>query len=148
MPGTCSPPRQSTQSILATISKDSLALSRAETHLAKLKGQAARQASEALALGQTTTSGPSPGLQNQIDATTAKITEAQTRLSGRSGRILRHCRRAGEWRHFHHGEPKRPTANSDRKQVAEIAVLLGLLIGGLVGAAAALALGARVPRTS
>lgn len=136
-----------TQSILATISKDSIALSRAETHLSKLKGQAARQASEALALGQTTTSGPSAGLQNQLDATTAKITEAQTRLSGDQAAYSDIAAEQASGRTSITGT-QATAANSDRKQVAEIAVLLGLLIGGLVGAAAALGLAARVPRTS
>lgn len=136
-----------TSSILATIRTDSIALSGAQTHLNHLKAEAQRQEASQTTVGQTTTSGPSPALQNQIAATTANITEAQTRLSGDEAAYSNIAAAQASGRTAI-TPAQATTATSDRKQVAEVAILLGLVIGALVGAAAALGLGVRLPRTS
>ena len=125
---------------MATIRSESLALSRAESHLGHLKGQAAR----AQTLGLTPTT--SPGLQNQIDAATAQVTEAQTQLSGAQSAYENLAAAQASERTSVTASPA-TIATSDRKQVAEIAILLGLLVGGLVGVAGAVALGAGLART-
>jgi capsular polysaccharide biosynthesis protein len=135
-------------SIEATIGADSIKLSRAETRLSHLKSQAGSQASQASqTLGATTTSSPSPGLQNQIDAANAKVTEDQTRLSGDQAAYSDIAAQQASGRTAV-TQTQATTATSDRKQVAEIAILLGLVIGALIGGAAALGLAARAPRTS
>jgi capsular polysaccharide biosynthesis protein len=128
---------QGSPSLTATIRSKSLALSRAQSRLGHLKGQAQGQAARAQALGLTSTT--SPGLQNQIDAATAQVIEAQTQLNGAQAAYTNLAAAQGSER-TSISRSLATTATSDRTQVAEIAILLGLLIGGLVGAAAAMAL--------
>lgn len=130
---------QGSPSLLATIRSYSLSLSRAQSRLGHLKGQAAR----AQALGLTSTT--SPGLQDQIDAATAQVNAAQTQLNGAQAAYTNLAAAQASERTSITRSPA-TTATSDRKQVAEIAILLGLLIGGLVGAAAAMALAAGMAR--
>jgi capsular polysaccharide biosynthesis protein len=133
-------------SILATIQTDSIALSRAQTRVSHLKVQAQHEESQA-SVGQTTASFPSPVLQKQIDAANAKVTEAQTRLNGDQTAYSGIAAAQASGRTAITGT-QATAATGDRKQVAEIAILLGLLIGALVGAAAAVGLGLRSPRTA
>jgi capsular polysaccharide biosynthesis protein len=130
-----------TRSVLATIRTDSLALSHANTHLSRLKDQAQHQES------LTGSNNPSPGLQNQIDAATADVTQVQTRLSADQAAYSNIAAEQASGRTAI--TPTQATiASGDRKQVAQIAILLGLLVGTLVGGAAALALGTRTARAS
>jgi capsular polysaccharide biosynthesis protein len=136
-----------TRSILATIQTDSIALSRAQTRVSHLKVQAQHEEAQS-SVGQTTTASfPSPGLQKQIDAANAKVTAAQTRLNGDQTAYagITAAQASGRTAIT---ETRATSATSDRKQVAEIAILLGLLFGALVGAAAAVGLGVPSPRTS
>jgi len=131
---------QGSPSLMATIRSESLALSRAQSRLGHLKGEA--QGQPALGLTPTT----SPGLQNQIDAATAQIVEAQTQLTGSQSAYENLVAAQASERTSVTASPA-TIATSDRKQVAEIAILLGLLVGGLVGVAGAVALGAGLART-
>jgi capsular polysaccharide biosynthesis protein len=130
-----------TASVLATIRKDSLTLTKADTRVTLLKSQAGRQQT---ATGSST---PSAGLQKQIDNATADVTEAQTRLSADQAAYSNIAAEQASGRTA--VTPTEATAApSDRKQVAQVAILLGLVIGGLIGAAAALGLAPRTPPTS
>jgi capsular polysaccharide biosynthesis protein len=130
-----------TTTIMSTIRTDSIALSQAENQVAHLKGQAQRQESNT---GATT---PSPGLQKQTDSATAVVTQAQTRLSAdQSAYASVAAEQAGGRTAI---TPTQATvASSDRKQVAQVAILLGLVIGGLIGGAGALWLAGRSHRTA
>jgi capsular polysaccharide biosynthesis protein len=125
-----------TTSVLATIRTDSLTLSQAETRVAHLKSQAQRQETN------TGSSTPSAGLQKQIDNVTAAVTAAQTRLSADQSAYSNIAAQQASGRTA--VTPTQATAApSDRKQVAQVAILMGLVIGGLIGAAAALGLAAQ-----
>jgi uncharacterized protein involved in exopolysaccharide biosynthesis len=136
-----------TSSILATIRRDAIALSRAESRLGHLKSQAARQESSqaAQSVGQTTPDQPSAAIQKQIDAATADVTEAQTRVTGDQAAYSDLTAAQASGRTTVTGTEATSSA-SDRKQVAQVAILLGLVVGGLVGSAAALLLARRDPR--
>ena len=91
--------------LLATVRAYALTLSRAESKLGHIKGQA---------LGGT----PSPGLQTQIDNATADVAEAQTRLSGaESAYTLQAENQPGVREAI--ATSSALIATSDRKQVAE-----------------------------
>ena len=112
-----------TASVLATIRKDSLTLSKAGTRVADLKSQAGRQQT---ATGSST---PSPGLQKQIDNATADVTEAQTRLSADQAAYsnITAEQASGALRS---PRPRRPPPPTTGSRVAQVAILLGLLVGG------------------
>ncbi len=115
--------------LLATVRADALKLGRAQSALGHLKSQA---------LGATA----SPGLQNQINDATANVAAAQTRLDGAQEAYTQQVTTQASTRQAI-ATSSALIATSDRKQVAEIAILLGLLIGAVVGVAAAMSLGAR-----
>jgi capsular polysaccharide biosynthesis protein len=132
-------------SVLGSVHQYALAVSRAEDDVTRLKGQAQRQiASQTLTSGQTATT-PSPRMQRQIDEATAKVTEAQTQLGGAQAAYTQQSESALTSRQAVAVSPA-SSATSDRKQVAQIAILLGLLIGVLIGIAAAVALASRSAR--
>jgi capsular polysaccharide biosynthesis protein len=136
--------QSSSKSLLNTIHQYAVALSRAEDEVTRLKAQAQRQeASQTLTtIGPAT---PSPRMQRQIDEATANVTEAQTQLSGAQAVYTQQSENNTTSRQAISVAPASGATN-DRKQVAQIAILLGLLIGGVVGVAAALALGVRAAR--
>ena len=115
--------------LLATVRADAVRLSAAQAVLGHLKGKA---------LGGT----PSPDLQSKIDRATADAAVAQTRLSGAQ---LAYTQQAGTQSSERQqiASSRALTATSDRRQTAEIAILLGLLVGAVLGVAAAMALGTR-----
>jgi len=134
-----------TSSLLDSIHQYSLQLSRAENAVVHLKGQAQTETqSQTLTSGQTATT-PSPRMQRQIDEATAKVTEAQTQLNGAQAAYTQQSENALTSRQAVAVSPASSAAN-DRKQVAQIAILLGLLIGVLIGIAAAVALASRAAR--
>jgi hypothetical protein len=134
----------SSSSLLGPVHQYALALSRAEDDVTRLKGQAQRQiASQTVTTGASATL--SPPMQRQIDEATAKVTEAQTQLSGAQAVYTQQSENALTSRQAVSIAPAL-SATNDRNQVAQIAILLGLLIGGVVGVAAAMALGARASR--
>jgi hypothetical protein len=118
--------------LLAAVRADALKLGHAQSDLGHLKSQA---------LGTT----PSAGLQSQIDNATANVAAAQTRLNGAEDAYTQQAATQASTRQAI-ATGSALSATSDRKQVAQIAILLGLLIGAVVGVAAALALGARNAR--
>ena len=120
--------------LLATVRADALKLSHAQSELGHLRGQA---------LGAT----PNPGLQSQIDDATANVAEAQTRLNGAESAYTQQAATLSNVRQAI-AVSSALSATSDRKQVAQIAILLGLLIGAVIGVAAAMSLGARRARSA
>ncbi len=115
--------------LLATVRADALKLGHAQSELGHLKSRA---------LGVTA----SPGLQNQINDATANVSAAQTRLDGAASAYTQQVATQASTRQAI-ATSSALIATSDRKQVAQIAILLGLLIGAVVGIAAAMSLGAR-----
>ena len=115
--------------LLATVRADALKLGHAQSELGHLKSQT---------LGATA----SPGLQNQINDATANVTAAQTRLEGAASAYTQQTATQASTRQAI-ATSSALSATSDREQVAQIAILLGLLSGAVVGVAAAMALGAR-----
>jgi capsular polysaccharide biosynthesis protein len=132
--------QSSSSSLLNSVHQYALALSRAEDDVTRLKGQAQRQiASQTLTTGASAT--PSSSMQRQIDEATAKVTDAQTQLSGAQAVYTQQSENTLTSRQAV-SLASATDATNDRKQVAQIAILLGLLIGAVVGVAAAMALGA------
>ncbi len=84
-------------------------------------------------------------MQRQIDEATAKVTEAQTQLNGAQALYTQQCETNTTSRQAVAVAPA-SIATNDRKQVAQIAILFGLLVGGVIGVAAVLAFGARASR--
>lgn len=115
--------------LLATVRADAIKLGHAQSKLGLLKARA---------LGVTA----SPGLQNQINNATANVAAAQTRLNGAESAYTQQvATQAGTRQAI--ATSSALIATSDREQIAQIAILLGLLIGAVVGVAAAMSLGAR-----
>jgi capsular polysaccharide biosynthesis protein len=138
--------QSSSASVLKIIHGYAVALSRAEDQVTRLKAQAQRQ--EASQTLTTTTSGPAlpdPRMQRQIDEATAKVTDAQTQLSGAQAVYTQASENNTTSRQAVSLAPA-SSASNDRRQVAQIAILFGLLVGGVIGVAAVLALGARATR--
>jgi hypothetical protein len=134
-----------TPALLASIHQYSLQLSQAETDVGHLKSQPQRQLqNQTLTSGQTATT-PSPRMQRQIDEATAKVAEAQTQLNGAQAAYTAQAENGLTARQAVALSPA-SSATSDRKQVAQIAILLGLLIGVLIGIAAAVAIASRSAR--
>jgi Chain length determinant protein len=119
--------------LLATVRADALKLGRAQSQLGVLRGQAAA----------TTT--PSTGLQQRINAATANVAVAQTRLDGAQEAYTEQATTQASARQAI-ATSRALIATSDRKQVAQVAILLGLLVGLVIGVAAAMALAARRAR--
>jgi hypothetical protein len=115
--------------LLATVRADAVKLGRAQSQLGLVKGRA---------LGAT----PSPALQNQINNATANVAAAQTRLTGAEDAYMQQAATQASTRQAI-ATSSALSATGDRKQVAQIAILLGLLVGAVVGVAAAMALAAR-----
>ena len=137
-------------SLLASIGADAVQLSRAQTGLAQLKAQS-QGATPSPGLGTTTSSGlgttTSSGLQTQIDHALAKVAAAQAQMNGAQAAYTQLAASQPGSRSAVTVSPAL-SASSDRKQVAEIAVLLGLLVGLVVGVATAMALAARAARAT
>jgi capsular polysaccharide biosynthesis protein len=134
-------------SLLASIRRYSVALSRAEAAVGRLKGQAQNEA-RTQSLSQTTTSSQptiDPALQRKIDDATAKVTEAQTQLAGAQGAYTQQAENQLSSRQAVAVSPA-SSATNDRRQVAQIAILLGLVIGVLIGLGAAVGLASRSGR--
>jgi hypothetical protein len=130
--------------MLAKIRQYSIRAARAENHLGHLKGQAAGQARRASLLGETSTT-PSPGLQKQIEQATAEVADAQAQLTGAQSAYTQQAENQLGSRQTV-SSSQALTAASDRRQVAQIAILLGLLCGLLVGIAGATAIASRSTR--
>lgn len=125
--------------LLASIHRYALQVSQAETDVAHIKSQAQRAIqNQILTSGQTATT-PSPSMQRQIDEATAKVTEAQTQLNGAQAAYSLQAENGLTARQAVAVSPA-SSATNDRKQVAQIAILLGLVIGVLIGMAAAVAI--------
>ena len=140
--------QSSSTSLLNTVHQYAVALSRAEDQVTRLKAQAQRQEADQALTATTTTTGPAtpdPGMQRQIDEATAKVTEAQTQLSGAQALYTQQSETNTTSRQAVSVAPA-SIATNDRKQVAQIAILFGLLVGGVIGVAAVLAFGARASR--
>jgi hypothetical protein len=131
-------------SLLASIHQYSLQLSSAENDVGHLKRQVQRQAAATLAPGEIAT--PNARQQRQIDEATAKVTQAQSQLNGAQAAYTQQSENALTSRNSVAESPA-SAATNDRKQVAQIAILLGLLIGVLIGVAAAVALAPRSARS-
>ena len=132
--------------MLAKIRDYSIQVTRAQTHLGHLKGQAARETQQASLLGETSTT-PSPGLQNNIEQATADVADAQAQLSGAESAYTQLAEnQLGSRQTVTSSQAL--TASNDRKQVAQIAILLGLLCGLLIGIAGATAIASRSSRTA
>lgn len=132
--------------MLAKIRQYSIQVARAENHLGHLKGQAAGQARQASLSGETSTT-PSPGLQAQIDQATADVAYAQAQLTGVQSAYTQQAENQLGSRQTV-SSSQALTASSDRKQVAQIAILLGLLCGLLIGIAGATAIASRYSRAA
>ncbi len=140
--------QSSSTSLLNTVHQYAVALSRAEDQVTRLKAQAQRQEADQALTATTTTTGPAtpdPVIQRQIDEATAKVTEAQTQLSGAQALYTQQSENNTTSRQAVSVAPA-SIATNDRKQVAQIAILFGLLVGGVIGVAAVLAFGARASR--
>ena len=136
----------SAPAMLAKVRDYSIQVTRAENHLGHLKGQAARQAQQASLLGTTSTT-PTPGLQKQIEQATADVVYAQAQLTGAQSAYTQQAEnQLGSRQTVTSSQAL--TATNDRKQVAEIAILLGLLCGLLIGIAGAALIASRSPRTA
>jgi capsular polysaccharide biosynthesis protein len=138
--------QSSSKSLLGTVHQYAVALSRAEDQVTRLKAQAQRQeANQALT---TTTAGPAtpdPAIQRQIDEATAKVTETETQLSGAQALYTQLTENNTTSRQAVSLAPA-SSATNDRKRVAQIAILFGLLVGAVIGVAGVMALGARASR--
>ncbi len=133
-------------SLLDTIHGYALELSQAQDQVTRLKAQAAKQeANQSLTTTGTTPVSASPALQRQIDEATAKATSAQTELQGAQAVFTQQAESATTSRQAVSVSPA-TSAPSDRTQVAQIAILFGLLAGGVIGVAAVLAFGSRASR--
>jgi subunit length determinant Wzz-like protein len=138
-------------SLLASVRSDSIQVSLAQNRLQHLKAkahaQAQAQTTDTTSIAGTTTGAatPSPALQNQINTASAQVAEAQTQLGGAQAAYTQQAENQLTFREAVTVSPAL-TASSDRKQVAQVAILVGLLIGLLIGAAGALALGSRSSR--
>lgn len=129
-------------SLLDSVQRYGLQLSRAEDDVTRLKSQAQTQiASQTLTTGAPAT----PSMQRKIDNATAKVTEAQTQLSAAQAAYVQQSENSLTSRLAVTVAPA-SSATNDRKQVAQIAILFGLLVGGVIGVAAVMALGARASR--
>lgn len=132
--------------LLASIHRYSLQLSQAQTDVAHFKRQAQSEIrNQTLTSGQTATTTTSPRMQRQIDEATAKVAQAQTQLSGAQAAYTVQAENGLTARQAVSLSPASGATN-DRRQVAQIAILLGLLIGVLIGIAAAVALASRSVR--
>ena len=132
--------------MLAKIRGYSIQVNQAENHLGHLKGQAARQAQQASLLGTTSTT-PTPGLQKQIDQATADVAGAQAQLTGAQSAYNQQAEnQLGSRQTVTTSQAL--IATNDRKQVAQIAILLGLLCGALIGIAGATLIASRSSRTA
>lgn len=129
---------------LAKIRDYSVQATRAENHLGHLKGQAAGQARQAALLGETSTT-PDPRLQNQIEQATADVADAQAQLTGAQSAYTQQVENQLGSRQTVSASAAL-SATNDRKQVAQIAILLGLLCGLVIGIAGAAAIASRSSR--
>ena len=132
--------------LLAKIRADSISLARAQTHFGQLKGQAARETSSSVAETGTQTT-PDPKLQHQIEQATAAVADAQTQLTGAQAAYTAQAQNQFGSRQTVTAS-RAVSATNDRKQVAQIAILFGLLIGLLIGVASAMAIGSRTFRSA
>lgn len=132
--------------MLAKIRDFSIQVTRASNHLGHLKGQAAGQRRQAELLGSTNTN-PSPKLQKQIEDATADVAYAQAQLNGAQAAYTQQAENQLGSRQTV-SSSQALTATNDRKQVAQIAILLGLLCGVLIGIAGATAIASRSSRTA
>jgi Chain length determinant protein len=131
---------------LNTIHQYAVQLSRAQDELTRLKAQAQKQEASAT----LTTTAPAtldPIMQRRIDDATAMVTQAQTQLSGAQAVYTQQSENTATSRQAVSIELA-STAPSDRTQVTQIAVLFGLLVGGVIGAAAIMMLGSLVSRSA
>ena len=128
--------------MLAKIRQYSIQVTRAQNHLGHLKGQAAHQAQQASLLGTTTSSTPDPHLQQLIEQASADVTDAQAQLAGAQSAYTQQAENQLGSRQTVTASPAL-TATNDRKQVAQIAILLGLLCGLLIGIAGAMLIASR-----
>lgn len=133
-------------SLLDSVRQYGLQLSRAEDDVTRLKSQAQIQiASHTLTAGKPAT--PDPTMQREIDDAMATVTEAQTQLNAAQAVYVQQSENSLTSRLAVAVAPA-SSATSDRKQVAQIAILFGLLVGGVIGVAAVMALGATASRRS
>ena len=132
--------------LLAKIRADSIALARAQTHFGQLKGQAARETSSSVA-GTGTQTTPDPTLQHQIEQATAAVADAQTQLQGAQGAYTAQAQNQFGSRETVTAS-RAVSATNDRKKVAQIAILFGLLVGLTIGVASAMAIGSRTLRSA
>lgn len=130
--------QSSSTSLLDSIHAYALALTRAQNALGHLKGQAQRQLQSQSLTQAGTSTGPTvdPALQRQIDDATAKVAQEQTRLNGAQSAYTMQAENQLTARQAVALSPA-SAASNDRKQVAQVAVLLGLMIGVLLGVASA-----------
>ena len=142
--------------LLSKVRTESIQVTQAQSALDRLKSQAGREeassSSSSSALG-TTTGGPfnlsavDPRLARQIEQASANLAEAQTELNGTQLAYSQEAENQLGSRQTVTASPA-VSASNDRKQVAEIAILIGLLAGLLVGLGAVLALSSLNARTA
>ena len=133
--------------LLGAIHRYSLQLSGAENDVGHLKGQAQREIAEPGSDLGPNGHHPFACMQQQIDEATARVTEAQTQLNGAQAAYTQQSENALTSRQAVAVSPA-SSATNDRKQVAQIAILIGLLIGVLIGVASAIALASQAARAT
>lgn len=142
--------------LLSKVRTESIQVTQAQSALGRLKSQAGREeassSSSSSALGTTTggsfnLSAVDPRLARQIEQASAALAEAQTELNGTQLAYSQLEENQLGSRQTVTASPA-VSASNDRKQVAEIAILIGLLAGLLVGSGAVLALSSRNARTA
>jgi capsular polysaccharide biosynthesis protein len=142
--------------LLAKVHAESIAVTKAQSRVDRLKSQAGREeataSSSSSALGSTSTtsfnlSAVDPKLAGQIEQASADLAQAQTQLNGTQ---LAYSQMAENQLGSRQTVTASPAvgATSDRNQVAQIASLIGLLAGGLIGLAAATAFASRSTRAA
>lgn len=142
--------------LLSKVHAESIQVTKAQSALDRLKSQAGREeassSSSVSAVGTSTNSSfnlsaVDPRLARQIEQASATLAEAQTELNGTQ---LAYSQQAENQLGSRQTVTASPAviASNDRKQVAEIAILIGLLAGLLVGLGAALALSSRNARAA
>ena len=110
-----------------------------------LKGQAQRDVSRSDCGRDATT--PAPACSSRSTRRPPTVTEAQTQLNGAQAAYTQQAENQLGSRQAVAVSPA-SIATNDRKQVAQIAILFGLLVGVLIGVAAVMALASRTSRPS
>ncbi len=143
--------------LLAKVHAESIQVTKAQSVVDRLKSRAGREqasasSSSSAALGTSTNSSfnlsaVDPRLAGQIEQASANLAQAQTELNGTQLAYSQQAENQLGSRQTVTASPA-VSGSSDRKQVAQIAILIGLLAGLLVGLGAALALSSRSARTA